>query len=77
MSRGEKRRDLAVAGEDREWHWAEARLEGQNRRGLTTDVSKPAAVRYAWQSNPLATVFNGARLPAAPFRSDDWELKRP
>ena len=30
------------------------------------------AVRYAWQSNPKANLFNGAGLPAGPFRSDDW-----
>jgi hypothetical protein len=30
------------------------------------------AVRYAWQSNPQATLFNGAGLPATPFRTDDW-----
>jgi sialate O-acetylesterase len=29
-------------------------------------------VRYAWQSNPIATLFNGAGLPAVPFRTDDW-----
>ena len=35
-------------------------------------VLNPAAVRYAWQSNPIATLFNGAGLPAVPFRTDDW-----
>jgi sialate O-acetylesterase len=29
-------------------------------------------VRYAWQSNPAANLFNGAGLPAAPFRTDTW-----
>jgi sialate O-acetylesterase len=32
----------------------------------------PKAARYAWQSNPEATLFNGAGLPAVPFRTDDW-----
>jgi hypothetical protein len=32
-------------------------------------------VRYAWQSNPAATLFNGDGLPAAPFRTDDWPGK--
>lgn len=34
----------------------------------------PKQVRYAWQSNPEATRFNGAGLPAAPFRTDDWPI---
>jgi sialate O-acetylesterase len=35
-------------------------------------VRNPQEVRYAWQSNPAATLFNGAGLPAAPFRTDHW-----
>ena len=35
-------------------------------------VSDPLAARYAWQANPAATLFNGAGLPAAPFRTDNW-----
>lgn len=35
-------------------------------------VPDPKEVRYAWQANPTATLFNGAGLPAAPFRTDDW-----
>ena len=35
-------------------------------------VPDPKAVRYAWQANPVATLFNGAGLPAAPFRTDNW-----
>ena len=35
-------------------------------------VPEPAAARYAWQSYPVATLFNGAGLPAVPFRTDDW-----
>jgi sialate O-acetylesterase len=35
-------------------------------------VPHPTQVRYAWQSNPEATLFNGAGLPAGPFRTDDW-----
>ena len=35
----------------------------------------PKEVRYAWQSNPATTLFNGAGLPAGPFRTDNWSLK--
>jgi sialate O-acetylesterase len=35
-------------------------------------VPNPKAARYAWQSNPLATLFNGVGLPTAPFRTDKW-----
>jgi sialate O-acetylesterase len=39
---------------------------------LSTEVADPVAARYAWQANPLATLYNGAGLPAVPFRTDDW-----
>ena len=35
------------------------------------NVKEPKFVRYAWQANPLATLFNGAGLPAVPFRTDE------
>jgi sialate O-acetylesterase len=35
-------------------------------------VLNPKEVRYAWQSNPVATLYNGAGLPATPFRTDNW-----
>ena len=33
-------------------------------------VAKPVAVRYAWKPDPEASLFNGAGLPATPFRTD-------
>jgi sialate O-acetylesterase len=41
-------------------------------RVSSASVPQPVAVRYAWQSYPLATLFNRAGLPAEPFRTDDW-----
>jgi sialate O-acetylesterase len=70
--KGEKLGEFAVAGDDRKWHWAEARIEGNTVVVSSKSVPNPKAVRYAWQSNPLATLFNGVGLPAQPFRTDDW-----
>jgi sialate O-acetylesterase len=70
--KGEKLGEFSVAGADRVWHWAQARLEGDNVIVSSPQVPTPVAVRYAWQANPLATLFNGAGLPAEPFRSDNW-----
>lgn len=33
---------------------------------------EPAAVRCAWQADPVCNLYNGAGLPASPFRTDDW-----
>ncbi len=70
--RGDKLGEFSVAGKDRQWHWAEARIEGDSVVVSSPAVPEPAAARYAWQANPIATLFNGAGLPAVPFRTDDW-----
>ncbi len=37
------------------------------------DVPEPVALRYAWRDSPAAGLFNQQGLPAAPFRTDDWQ----
>lgn len=64
--------EFSVAGSDRNWHWADARIDGDTVIVSSSDVSNPVAVRYAWQAFPLATLYNGAGLPAVPFRTDNW-----
>lgn len=36
------------------------------------EVKAPAAVRYAWAISPDCNLYNGAALPASPFRTNDW-----
>jgi sialate O-acetylesterase len=71
-AKGSKLGEFAVAGEDRHWCWADAKIDGNIIVVSSPKVPHPKAVRYAWQSNPMATLFNGAGLPAVPFRTDDW-----
>ena len=63
---------FAVAGSDHRWHWADARIDGQTVIVSSPDVAVPVAVRYAWHINPICNLYNGAGLPAVPFRTDDW-----
>jgi sialate O-acetylesterase len=70
--KGSKLEEFSIAGEDRKWYWAEARLEGDTVVVSSPSVPNPKEVRYAWQSNPAATLFNHAGLPAGPFRTDNW-----
>ena len=61
-----------IAGPDRVWHWADARIEGDTVVVSSPDVPQPVAVRYAWSANPVCNLFNAEGLPAWPFRTDDW-----
>lgn len=63
---------FAIAGEDRQFHWAQATLEDGCVVVKSDKVSQPVAVRYAWADNPACNLYNGAGLPASPFRTDDW-----
>jgi sialate O-acetylesterase len=73
--KGDKLGEFSISGDDRKWVWADARIDGDSVVVSSPFVSHPTQVRYAWQSNPLATLFNGAGLPAAPFRTDTWPGK--
>ena len=71
--KGAKLEEFAVLGEDQKWYWADAHIINGNTVIVSSpSVPNPKEVRYAWQSNPAATLFNGAGLPAAPFRTDNW-----
>jgi sialate O-acetylesterase len=64
---------FAVAGVDQQWHPAQAQITGSQVIVSCAAVKRPVALRYAWQDNPDCNLFNGAGLPASPFRTDDWK----
>lgn len=63
---------FAIAGEDRKFVWADARIEGNTVVVSSEKILKPVAVRYGWANNPIANLYNRAGLPASPFRTDVW-----
>jgi sialate O-acetylesterase len=67
-------RGFAIAGADKKWQTAAAKIVGETIIVSSPNVSNPVAVRYAWAANPNFNLYNTANLPAAPFRTDDWEL---
>jgi sialate O-acetylesterase len=71
---GDAERSFAIAGEDQKWVWADARINGNEVIVWSDDINEPAAVRYGWSINPPAPLYNGADLPAVPFRTDDWPV---
>lgn len=64
---------FAIAGDDKKFVWAEAKIDGDTVVVSSPDVPKPVAVRYAWGNTPVCNLYNKADLPACPFRTDTWE----
>jgi sialate O-acetylesterase len=71
-SHGETLKGFAIAGEDRKFHWANARIEGDEIVVSSPEVSAPVAVRYGWANSPECNLYNKNGLPASPFRTDHW-----
>ena len=62
---------FAVAGPDKKFVWAQAKLEGNKVVVWNDQVPKPAVVRYAWADNPEgANLYNQEGLPASPFTTE-------
>ena len=69
---GSAARGFRIAGADKVWKPASARIEGTEVVVSSPEVTSPVAVRYAWAENPDCNLVNGADLPATSFRTDDW-----
>lgn len=62
-----------IAGPDHVFYPAKAEIKGSTVTVSSDKVSCPTSVRYGWANNPVCNLYNGAGLPAVPFRTDMWE----
>ncbi len=73
FSRGALPTGFSIAGEDKVFYWASAEIVDKDTVIVRSPkVAKPVAVRYGWADNPVVTLYNSAKLPMDPFRTDDW-----
>lgn len=71
MIKGNKLVGFAIAGRDKNFVPAEAKISGDEVIVSSAAVKEPMYVRYAWANAPLeSNLFNKEGLPAAPFRTD-------
>lgn len=72
VAEGGALKGFAIAGADKKWVRATAKISGSTVVVNSPDIKEPKAVRYAWANNPDCNLQNGAGIPASPFRTDDW-----
>ncbi|HSJ02307.1 MAG TPA: sialate O-acetylesterase [Verrucomicrobium sp.] len=72
---GGELKGFIIAGEDKVWKTAKARIVGKQIHVSNSEIKNPVAVRYAWTAwCPEANLINKEGFPASLFRSDKWEL---
>lgn len=68
---GEELSEFAIAGADKKFVWANAKISGNRVEVWSDEISQPKYVRYAWADNPVnPNLYNVEGLPASPFRTD-------
>lgn len=64
---------FTIAGQDRQWRPAQAKIVDRDTVEVWSDeVAEPVAVRYAWANNPVCNLYTVEGLPVTPFRTDTW-----
>lgn len=67
---GEELSEFLIAGADKKYVWAKAKIVGDKVEVWADDVPEPKFVRYAWSDNPVnPNLYNKEKLPASPFQT--------
>ena len=74
LVKGDQLTGFTIAGQDRKFVPADAKIDGETVVVSSPSVTSPAAVRYGWTDSPACSLFGIDGLPASPFRTDDWPL---
>ena len=68
---GEAPQEFAIAGADKKFVWASAKIEGDKVIVWSDEIKDPKHVRYAWADNPVnPNLYNKEGLPASPFETE-------
>jgi len=74
ISEGGDPTQFTIAGEDRNFVPAVAKIDGGTVVVSAKTVKNPVAVRFCWDNTSIPNLFNKEGLPVSSFRTDDWEL---
>ncbi len=67
---GEEPQEFAIAGADKKFVWANAKIEDDKVVVWSNEIKDPKYVRYAWADDPVnPNLYNKEGLPASPFET--------
>jgi hypothetical protein len=69
--------DFTLAGADRLFYPATARIENNSVWVWSDSVPQPVALRFAFENTATPNLCNSDGLPASTFRTDDWPVLLP
>ncbi|MFO0813303.1 MAG: sialate O-acetylesterase [Gemmatales bacterium] len=72
VCKGDKLTGFTIAGADKKFYNAEAKIDGDKVVVTCEAVKEPVAVRFGWTDYPVVNFFNKEGIPASPFRTDEW-----
>ncbi len=66
--------EFMIAGEDKKFYPAKAKIDGSNVVVSTKEVKNPVSVRFGWKNGSIPNLFSKEGLPVSCFRTDDWPI---
>jgi sialate O-acetylesterase len=72
QAKGGELTEFLIAGEDKKFYPAKAKIEKGTVVVSAKEVKKPVAVRFAWSNGSIPNLFSKEGLPVPSFRTDDW-----
>jgi sialate O-acetylesterase len=73
--KGKEIKEFFIAGVDKKFYPAKVKIDGNKIELKSKKVKNPVAVRFAFTETALPNLYNSHGLPAAAFRTDDWDVK--
>ena len=64
---------FSIAGINKNFVWADAKIQGDKVIVSSPQVKNPVSVRYGWNRHPDCNLYNSIGLPASPFKTDNWK----
>jgi len=73
MTKNGEPAEFTIAGDDKVFYKATAKIEGNAVVVMAKEVKKPVAVRFGFKNKSIPNLFSKEGLPVNLFRTDDWD----